>query len=156
MAKRLERLSSTLGSALKSCGLQGRLVEYRILIQWEKTVGSSIARHARPKILRGKKLFVAVDSAAWMQQLTLMRPEIIEKLNGDVGKGVIKEIALNLGEIEPAEERSPDQARPRAPLSAEDRERIELIVQEIGDPEIQTALRRLIEKDFRSKKGGGK
>ncbi len=153
MPKKLERLSSSLGSALRACGLQGRLVEYRIFVQWEKTVGPAIARHARPRVLRGKKLYLSVDSAAWMQQLSLMKPEIIEKLNSNVGTGVVKEIALNLGEIEYAAERPPDSARPRAPLSAEERERIDGIVQGIADSETRDALKHLIERDFQSKKG---
>ncbi len=154
MAKKLERLSATLGSALRACGLQGRLVEYRIFGQWEHVVGPAIARHARPRVLRGKKLYLLVDSPAWMQQLSLMRPEIIEKLNERLGTGVVKEITLSLGEIGPADERQPDRTRIKPALNAEERERIERIVRHIPDPETRAAVQRVIEKDFRSRKRG--
>ena len=55
--------------------------------------------------LRGKKLFLAVDSPAWMQQLSLLKPEIIEKVNAALGKEAVKEITLNIGEVQPV--RSP-------------------------------------------------
>ncbi len=154
MAKKLERLSSTLGSTLKARGLQGRLMEFRIVSRWEKTVGPAIARHAEPRVLRGKKLYLSVDSPAWMQQLSLMKPELIEKLNSDLGKGVIQDIALNMGEIAPASGREPDRPPARLPLSDEERGRIEQIVKDIPDPETRDAIKRVIEKDFQSKKTG--
>ncbi len=153
MARKLERLSSTLGSALRACGLRDRLTEYRIISQWEETVGTAIARHARPKVLRGRKLFLTVDSPAWMQQLSLMKPVIIEKLGGSLGQDLVREIALNLGEIGVPEDHRPE-IRTRVPLDAAEGERIDRIVEGIADPEIRTALRRLIEKDFQSKKSG--
>ncbi len=152
MAKKLDKLSSTLGRMLKARGLQGHLSEYRIFGQWEQTVGAVIARHAQPLSVRGKKLFLSVDSPAWMQQLSLLKPELIEKVNRNLGRDAIKEIALKLGEIVstkgPAEE-----APVRAPLNVEEREKIEQYVQNIHDPDVREAIRRVIEKDFQSKKG---
>jgi hypothetical protein len=151
MAKKLDKLSSTLGSVLKSHGLQGSLGEYRIQVQWDKTVGALIARHARPRSVRGKKLYLSVDSPAWMQQLSLLKPQLIEKLNGALGKGMIKDIMLTLGEVDPPE-RAEEEAPAPMPLSAEERERIEQYVGDIPDPELRDAMRRVIEKDFQSKK----
>jgi hypothetical protein len=153
MAKKLDKLSYTLGSMLKARGLQGQLSEYRIFGQWEQTVGAVIARHAQPQGVRGKKLFLSVDSPAWMQQLSLLKPEIIEKVNRSLGKEAIKEIALKLGEIVSTKGRQAEEAPIRAPLNAEEREKIEQYVREIHDPDVREAIRRVIEKDLESKKG---
>ena len=152
MAKKLDKLSSTLGRMLKARGLQGHLSEYRIFGQWEQTVGAAIARHAQPQSVRGKKLFLSVDSPAWMQQLSLLKPEIIEKVNRNLVKDAIKEIALKLGEIVSMKERQAEEPPPPIPLNAEEREKIEQYVQDIHDPETRAALRRVIEKDFQSRK----
>jgi hypothetical protein len=152
MAKKLDKLSSTLGRMLKARGLQGHLSEYRIFGQWEQTVGAAIARHAQPQSVRGKKLFLSVDSPAWMQQLSLLKPEIIEKVNRNLGKDAIKEIALKLGEIVSMKERQAEEPPPPISLNAEEREKIEQYVQDIHDPETRAALRRVIEKDFQSRK----
>jgi hypothetical protein len=152
MVRKLDKLSYTLGSILKARGLQGHLSEYRIFGQWEKTVGSVIARHARPLSVRGKKLFLSVDSPAWMQQLSLLKPEIIEKVNSNLGKDAIKDITLRLGEITPAEWPAEDSLVP-LPLDREDREKIEQYVGAIHDPETREVVRRVIEKDFQAKKG---
>ncbi len=154
MAKKLEKLSAALGSALKARGLQARLAEYRIIVQWERAVGRAIARHAQPRVLRGGKLYLAVDSPAWMQQLSLMKPEIIEKLNGCLGKNTVKDLALNVGEVVFPENRLEEAAPRRMPLGAEEREKIEQYVRDIPDHEVREALRRVIEKDFQSRKSG--
>jgi hypothetical protein len=39
------------------------------------------------------------------------------------------------------------------PLNAEDREKIEQYVQDVHDPDVREAIRRVIEKDFQIKKG---
>lgn len=155
MGKKLQRLSSTLGGLLKARGMLSRLSEFRIFGQWEKTVGSLIARHASPVSLRGTRLFLAVDSPAWMQQLSLLKPEIIGKVNAALGKEAVKDITLNIGEVSLAEKKPTAQAPSGSSvLNAEDRERIESCIREIKDPEVKQAVRRVIEKDFLNKRRG--
>ncbi len=154
MAKKPEKLSYTLGNVLKARGLQGRLSEYRILGQWGETVGMVIARHARPQSVHGKKLLLLVDSPAWMQQLSLLKPEIIEKINRGLGRKAIVDITLKLADIAPAA--LPVEVPPvPALLDAEEIEKIEHYVREIQDPEMRAVVKRVIEKDFLSKKRTG-
>jgi hypothetical protein len=151
MKKKIERFSATLMKILKARGLEGRLSEYHVFGRWEKAVGATIARHARPEALRAKKLTVIVDSPAWMQQLSLLKPDIIEKVNRGLGKDAIRDLALRLGEVAPTEQRTED--RPVRPsLDAGDRAKIEQYVHEVHDPEIRAAIERVIEKDLLSKK----
>ena len=152
MARKLERISIPIGKTLAARGLAGRLSEYRIFGQWEKTVGPGIASHAQPVSVRGRKLFLAVDSPAWMQQLSLLKPEIIGKVNRSLGKEAIKDITLRIGEIAPAT-RPPADASVRAVLDPEEREKIEEYVRHLHDAVNREAVRRVIEKDFLSRKG---
>lgn len=154
MRKKLDRLSYTLGSMLKARGLGSRLSEYRIFGQWEKAVGLAIARHAQPQAVRGKKLTLIVDSPAWMQQLSLLKPEIIEKVNSTLGKKTINDIALRIGEVESRAE-PPEEPPVRNFLSEAEREKIKDHVRGISDPDIREAVSRVIEKDFLSRKQGG-
>jgi hypothetical protein len=151
MAHKLDKLSMTLGKLLKAHGFQGRLHEYHIFGQWERSVGAMIARHAQPQSVRGSKLSLIVDSPAWMQQLTLLKPEIIEKLNTSLGRTAIKDITLKLGEIPVDHERMPEE--PAAiPLDPDERATIEQYVAKIADVATRDAIRRVIEKDFLSRK----
>ncbi len=153
MGKKLDRLSYTLGSMLKARGLGSRLSEYRVFGQWEKAVGPVIARHAQPQAVRGKKLTLVVDSPAWMQQLSLLKPEIMEKVNSTLGKETIKDITLRLGEVE-SREQPPEEPVVSYVLSQNEQEKIEDYVREISDADTREAVRRVIEKDFLSRKRG--
>lgn len=146
------KLSVTINKILKARGMQDRLHEYRIFGQWEAAVGPAIARHARPRTLRGGKLVLLVDSPAWMQQLSMMKPVIMEKLNARLSRETIRDITLKLGEIASADEPSSEEEAVLPALTAEDRDTIEQYLQAIGDEETREMVRRVIEKDLRSKK----
>lgn len=153
MARKIDRLSATIGKILKARGLEGRLNEYRVFGIWEKTVGKVIAHHAQPQGVRGKKLMLIVDSPAWMQQLSLLKPEIIEKVNRGLGKDAIRDITLKLGEVA-SKEGPADEVLVRLILDPEDRAKIEQYVHEISDTEMRKAVKRVIEKDLLRKKRG--
>ncbi len=155
MAKTIEKFSLTLGRILKARGMQSRLYEYRIFSEWERTVGQGIARHARPVSLRGSKLMLVVDSPAWMQQLSLMKPEIREKLNAGLGRESVREITLRLGEVAAPDRQPPSEEGGEAALTPEEREKIEQSVHAVADDNTRESLRRLIEKDLKSKKRTG-
>ena len=154
MAGKTNRLSVTLVKMLKAQGLEGRLQEYRVFGLWEKAVGKVIARHAQPYSLRGKKMTLVVDSPAWMQQLSLLKPEIIEKVNRRLGHNAIRDITLKLGEVAPRGDAPQELSVPvPADLARDEREKIEHALQEIPDAEIRESVRRVMEKDFLNKKG---
>jgi hypothetical protein len=152
MARRIDKLSKTLARILKARGLEGRLHEYRIFGLWSRAVGPAIARHAQPRALRGKKLALIVDSPAWMQQLTLMKPELIEKLNRELGAETIGDLTMRLGEIVLSDRPEADDGPTGAELSSEERETIEQYVHGVVDNETREAMRRVVEKDFMSRK----
>jgi hypothetical protein len=155
MAKKIDKLSMTLARVLKSCGMEGRLSEYRVLGQWEKTVGAVIARHAQPQSMHGKKLTLLVDSPAWMQQLSLLKPELLGKINRNLGWEAVQSIALKLGEVS-SSPKPVEAPVVRVDLNPSERAEIETYLEELRDPDIREAMRRVIEKDFMSRKKDNK
>jgi hypothetical protein len=151
MARTINKLSVLLGRILRDRGFEGRLSEYRILGRWEKTVGAVIARHARPQSMYGKKLTLIVDSPAWMQQLSLLKPEIIKKVNRSLGKEAILHITLKLGEIS-GPSLPLETSRTHIELTSEECSQIEEHLQGVLDPDTRRVIRRVIEKDFLNKK----
>ncbi len=152
MSRKIARLSSSLDGLLRSYGFGSKLSEYRLFGKWDKAVGAAIARHARPLAVRGKKLSLVVDSPAWMQQLSLMKPQIIEKVNQLLGRDAIKDITLKLGDVELPQTK--EAAYRPAPVQLDDEtvKQIDGYVKDLDDVETRDALRRLIEKDFQQKK----
>jgi hypothetical protein len=151
-SRKVEKLSSTIEKILRDRGWGTKLKQYRIYGVWEKAVGKGIARHARPAGMRGKKLTVLVDSSAWMQQLSMLKPEIVGKVNQRLGEEAVESITLKLGEFEPSSVQR-DEYRPAAGvLGPEEQTRIDKCVAEISDPQTRESLRHLMEKDFLNKK----
>ena len=131
--------------------------EYRILSRWAGTVGPAIARHAQPRMLRGGRLLLIVDSPAWMQQISLMKPEIIGKLNSNLGAEIIRDITLKLGELSSLTLQSPEGEQVPPVISSEEREMIDQSVNLVSDDEIREAIKRMIEKHIlRTRKTSGR
>ena len=86
------RLGDALGSWLDKAGLAGRLDLARAVDGWAETVGPQIAAvtHAEAVNADGT-LWVRIASSAWANELSLMAPRILAKLNQS-RRGQIKEI----------------------------------------------------------------
>lgn len=74
------RLGDVLERLLSSFGLDKALHQYRLIEAWSDAVGSQIARHTCVDQLRGDRLYILVDSPTWMQELTLLRSDLLQRL----------------------------------------------------------------------------
>ena len=89
-------------SLLHSHGLKPRHCEYSLQTQWGKIVGELISQHARPDAIRFGRLHVLVDSPAWLQQLTFLKPDLLRKIEAHIGQpSVVKDVVLQLGKPTP-------------------------------------------------------
>ncbi|MEO8664207.1 MAG: DUF721 domain-containing protein [Ignavibacteria bacterium] len=85
-------LKSELDNFMNYIGLDSRMQEMQILKIWSSCVGEAIAKYSAPQEIRKNKLFVQVENAAWRYELSLKKTEIIEKLNQNLKKKLIKDI----------------------------------------------------------------
>lgn len=152
MSKKIEKISSTLFDVLRRRGLSSRLKEYRLFGRWEKIVGREIALHAMPRSVRGNRLTLIVDSSVWGNELSLRRPEIIEKINRSLGRGAIEQIVLRIGEPPASHSKDANMHRPVVSLSSEERDKIASYVSGLADPGVRETLSRVMEKDFIARK----
>jgi predicted nucleic acid-binding Zn ribbon protein len=91
-AKKMQNLGAILKDTLEDQGIEGRIREEGAVAFWEEIVGESIAKNTKAvKIYRGE-LLVEVKSAAWKQQIQMMKRQIISKINQRLGKGTVKQI----------------------------------------------------------------
>jgi hypothetical protein len=149
---KVEKLSSTIERILNDRGWGAKLKEYRVFSLWQKAVGPGIARHAQPASIRGKRLTVMVDSSAWMQQLSLMKPEVLSRVNDRLGPDGIESITLKLGELERADVRPEEYQPADGKLETGEQKRIEEYLAGVKDPEAREALKKVMEKDLLNKK----
>lgn len=85
-------LKSEIDSFMNYIGLDAKMQEIQILNVWKECVGNAIANYSTPVEIRKNKLMVRVENAAWRYELSMKKDEIIEKLNENLKKKIIKEI----------------------------------------------------------------
>jgi len=57
--------------------------------RWEQIVGDALAAHTRPGGFTDGELLVIADSTAWATQVRLLRPQLIRRLNSELGDGTV-------------------------------------------------------------------
>jgi predicted nucleic acid-binding Zn ribbon protein len=95
--RRPEPLANVLGSFLKETKLDERVEQAQVVPEWESLVGKQIASVTTPlSVAQNGTLFVAVKTNAWMNELSLMEPQLLRALNAKVGRMRIRKIRLQL------------------------------------------------------------
>ncbi len=86
----LKRLTSRMG-------IDTRLEMEKAVVLWGEVVGARVARRAKAEAVRGGILFVRVANSTWLQELSLLKEEIIKKLNALLGGDIVKDIVFRVG-----------------------------------------------------------
>jgi predicted nucleic acid-binding Zn ribbon protein len=68
---------------------------------WPEAVGEAIAAEARPTAERGGVVTISCSASVWAQELDLMAPQILGRLNGRIDKGSVHRLrCVALGSAE--------------------------------------------------------
>lgn len=84
------RVGEVLKRYLARAGFAERLQQATVVEDWPKIVGDKIAAISRPEaVTQDGTLFVRVTSAPWMQELQLLTPELLKRLQGAKVKRIV-------------------------------------------------------------------
>lgn len=98
-SKRTQRVGEALAGYLASAGLAERVAQADVVLRWPEIVGPNVARAARAEsVTPDGMLYVRVASSAWRQELSLMTPDIMARLNAGRRTGRITRIFWLVGE----------------------------------------------------------
>ena len=87
-------LKDIIEDIIRQEGLEDGLLRSRLYDLWDEMLGLTVAKNTRKKYLKGRKLFVELDSSVVRNQLFMMRQEIVAQLNKQLGKELIDEVIL--------------------------------------------------------------
>ena len=93
-------ISDVLSKSLGSLGGRADLELLTLWETWTEAVGEEVAQHTRPKAFKGTLLLVTVDSSVWIHHLTMMKDEIIARINKKLGEETLREIRFSIGHVE--------------------------------------------------------
>jgi predicted nucleic acid-binding Zn ribbon protein len=89
---RPELLRDALKRQIDRLGIARKLASGRVMAAFDEWVGPQIAARARPESLMDGTLTLVVPDAAWRQELTMQKVELIDRLNSAAGENVIRDI----------------------------------------------------------------
>lgn len=144
---KFEKVSDILAPLMRDYGLGAKADEYKILRIWDRAVGDKISSHAQPKMLIRGVLTVAVDSPAWMQQLTFYKEDLIDRINNGIEKDVITDIHFRIGKVEKNRFKNTD-SRLKTDITPLQSEKIEGYLEPVKDPEVREIIKGAITKAF--------
>ena len=88
-----EAIGRIVANLLGDQGLAERVEQAAIIPEWPKLVGVQIAAVTAPQsITANGTLFVQVTTNAWMNELSLLEPELLRSLNSKPGRSPVRRI----------------------------------------------------------------
>ena len=157
--RRAAKAGDLLDALLAGWGLEERLHQYRALVIWNEVVGPQIAARTKPEKIRDGVLEVCVDQPTWMQQLQLLKPQILAKLNARLGDAPLREIFLKRGKVTAPATVASSAAPPawrKMTLSPAEKTELGTLLAGVGDEELRQDLESLLAKQLKLTKAKNK
>ena len=88
----VKALDDVLVRFLRSSGLETPLLQRRLINSWGEVMGPLIARHTDQVFISNQTLMVRISNSALRAELSMMRTQIVNKLNDHVGVRIIADV----------------------------------------------------------------
>ena len=86
------RINVAIESSLRRFGIVRKVKRSQAVFMWEDVVGPAAAKVSSAVTCRDGILFVEVKNSVWAAELSLLKRDIVKRLNRLLGKGTIKDI----------------------------------------------------------------
>ncbi len=93
--QKVETLKDVLLRNLREQGLETPLKQKRLVEAWPQVAGPVIARYTLNTYIYNQTFFVRLSNPALRSDLSMMRSELVKKLNAVVGEQVIVDIRFS-------------------------------------------------------------
>jgi hypothetical protein len=149
-----DSIASVLSGITRRHGMEAKLLEHKLLKHWAGIAGEQIAAHTRPDQIKFKKLYLIAESSVWIQHLTFLKPELIEKVNAAAGRPIIIDVVLRVGSV-PLKEEVRSSTCEVEPRTSNLEPRTDLLKEAeahaavVNDPELRARLAEMIAQALR-------
>ena len=92
--RRVLSLDDVVGQLLRHEGLETPLQQKRLIDAWGKVAGNVVEKYTAEKFIRNQTLFVKIQNPALRSDLSMMRSELVRKLNAEVGSMLITDVKI--------------------------------------------------------------
>ncbi|MEI7590952.1 MAG: DUF721 domain-containing protein [Deltaproteobacteria bacterium] len=113
---------------------------------WQQVIGNDMYLYSRPMYIKDGMLFVKVTDSSWMQQLEMLREDILIKIRNNHSKMGVDSIQFKLGEIPHTAKDANAFSFEYLPLQAKEKKFVEESVSKIDNTELKEILKRVVSK----------
>ncbi len=99
----MKKLGPVIESILRKHNLWHAYQQHLLVESWFTIVGSELAGVTRAEKISNGVLVVLVKDSVWSYHLSMLKPQLITKLNTYAGNKVVKDIIFQIGELEKKE-----------------------------------------------------
>ena len=92
--REVKSIGDLLNRYLRTEGFEVPLLQKRVLDSWEKVVGRTVASYSGEKFIKNQTMFVKITNPALRQDLSMMKSQIVKRLNAEVGAMVIADLRI--------------------------------------------------------------
>lgn len=92
--RNVQTLDEVLMKMLRAQGLETPLLQKRLVDAWDTVAGPTVARYTTQKYIKNQTLYVRIANPALRQDLSMMRSQLLQRLNSHVGAMVIADIRI--------------------------------------------------------------
>ena len=92
--KEVKSIDELLQRFLREEGLETPLLQQRVVSAWETVAGAMVARYTGEKYIKNQMLFVKITNPALRQDLSMMRGQLVKRLNEAGGASVITDVRV--------------------------------------------------------------
>jgi len=87
-----QKLTNTLGRLMRDQGWEVDVAVHGVMARWPSIVGPEMAEHCKPESYQDTELTVRTDSTAWATQLKMLAPDLVRRLNAELGDGTVTRV----------------------------------------------------------------
>ena len=92
--RNVQTLDEVLMKMLRAQGLETPLLQKRLIDAWDTVAGPTVVRYTTQKYIKNQTLYVRIANPALRQDLSMMRSQLLQRLNSHVGSMVIADIRI--------------------------------------------------------------
>lgn len=87
-------LGDLLRQFIRNEGLETPLLQKRVVNAWDEVTGRTVAQYTAEKFIKNQVLFVKITNPALRQDLSMMRSQLVRRLNEAAGATVISDVRI--------------------------------------------------------------
>lgn len=96
----MKPLGSAVEKLLRSYNLWHGYQQHMLVEEWAGLVGPALAEVTRAEKITNGVLRVSVKDSVWAYHLTMLKPQLVKKMNNHAGSNIVRDIFFNIDKLD--------------------------------------------------------